>query len=35
MIVKDSVITCEAIKWVFGTTLFGGGIYPIKTILGM
>ena len=34
MIVKDSVIICETIKWVFGTTLFGGGIDPLKTILG-
>ena len=34
LIVKDSVIICETIKWVFGTTLFGGGFYLLKTILG-
>ena len=34
LIVKDSVIICETIKWVFGTALFGGDFDPLKTILG-
>ena len=34
LIVKDSVIICETIKWVFGTKLFGGDFCPLKTILG-
>ena len=34
LIVKDSVIICETIKWVFGTALFGGDFCPRKTILG-
>ena len=34
LIVKDSVIICETIKWVFGTALLGGDFYLLKTILG-
>ena len=30
LIVKDYVIICEIIKWVFGTTLFGGDFQPLK-----
>ena len=32
LIVKDSVIIFETIKWVFDTTLFGSGLYPFRTI---
>ena len=34
LIVKDSVIIYETIKWLFGTTLFGSDCHPLKTILG-
>ena len=34
LFVKDSVIICETIKWVFGTALLGGDFYSLKTILG-
>ena len=34
LIVKDSVIICEIIIWVFGTALFGDDFYPLKTNLG-
>ena len=32
LIVEDSVIICELIKCVTGTTLFGCDFYPLKTI---
>ena len=34
LIVKDSVIVCETIKWVFGTKFSRGGFYSLKTVSG-